>query len=92
MNAGHEGAQGNCECIHSGGVGLPYQLQHPFFLCFGGENSQKAHAESVESYIFDSVFILQPPRGDRSMGMRFWCGNTRGNEKCVKLSLGHFLA
>jgi hypothetical protein len=29
--------------------------------------------------------------GDSAMCMRFWCESTRGCEKWVKLSLGHFL-
>ena len=31
-----------------------------------------------------------PPRGDCAMRVRFWGENTRGLEKWVKLSLGHF--
>ena len=36
--------------------------------------------------------VYVDPRGDRAMRMRFWSGITRGQEKWVKLALGHFLS
>jgi hypothetical protein len=39
---------------------------------------------------FRTTVYVNPP-GDRAMRMRFWSGITRGQEKWVKLALGHFL-
>ena len=36
------------------------------------------------------VTVYVDPRGDRAMHMRFCSGITRGQEKWVKLALGHF--
>lgn len=38
-----------------------------------------------------TILTCAGPHGDRVMRMRFWFGITRGDEKWVKLALGHFL-
>jgi hypothetical protein len=37
------------------------------------------------------MYVDTVPHGDRVMRMRFGLGITRGDEKWVKLALGHFL-